>query len=435
MNRVCFFIFAFLIQVKVFALEECKPCLSLEEAWNLVLDNHEKVKSFRIESYQAGLNISQTLHKLLPCIGVSGAVTFSNPSKAVDGSRIVPAILNTVSVTVTQSLLDLRIKPCYLSAKRAKEATCHQNEFELYEILYLTSGAYLTLLQAKDLLQVSENQLALAEQHYLMTKERYEQGEVPVSDLLRSEEEVYRSKCALQAVLCDILIYEEQLSNLVGVDICGYQLAYPVCIDVGNKPNLCYLIDEAYKRRQDLKSVEASIESIEQQVRALKRTNWPKLDIQGDYTLASPETLIYRNNSVSAALWLRIPICDGGLNCLAVKNAEAELSKQQLLFSRMQKDLIVQVKTAYYALDAAEANFSLLEKSLAIAKENYSILTERYKKGQTTNIDLLQALNAYIQAEANFAIARYNLILLTIQLKKETGFFENLFSSKGVCIS
>jgi len=432
-NKLCFFIFAFLLHTKVFALS--KPTLSLEEAWDLVLHNHESVKSLCIENYQATLNISQTLRRLLPCISASGALTISNPSKAVDNSRIIPTIMKTANISVCQSLLDLRIRPCYLSAKLAKEASCHQSEFEVYEILYLTAEAYLIVLQAKDLLRVSENQLTLVEQQYLMTKKRYDQGEASISDLLRSEEEVNRSKCALQDIFSDVRIYEGQLSSLLGVNICDYQLTPPVCIDVGNKLNLFHLIHEACKHRQDLKSVALSIEALKQQICALRRTNWPKLDIQGEYTLASPETLVFRNNSWSAALWLRVPIYDGGLNCLAVKNAEAELTKQQLLFSRMQKDLTVQVKTAYYALESAEANYDLLEKSLVIAEENYSILSERYIKGQTTNIDLLAALNDYIQAQANVAIARYNLILLTIKLKKEMGFFEDLISIQGVCVS
>ncbi len=45
----------------------------------------------------------------------------------------------------------------------------------------------------------------------------------------------------------------------------------------------------------------------------------------------------------------------------------------------------------------------------------------------------MDALNTYIQVQANHAIARYNLILLVLKLKKETGFFDELIN--GVLIS
>ncbi len=146
----------------------------------------------------------------------------------------------------------------------------------------------------------------------------------------------------------DLLIYQEHLSNLTGIEIGCYQLTPPSYADVYIEEDLCLLVQEACERREDLKSLAFSIEAAQQQIIALKRTNWPKLDFLGEYTLATPETLAFRNNSWSAALWLNVPLFDGGINCLNVKNAKAELTKQQLLYARLIKDLRVKVKTAYY---------------------------------------------------------------------------------------
>ena len=422
------FLLACFYTTGVYGSDTYKPCLSLEEVWTLVVNNHEQVKTLCIENYQANLNIRQTLFRLMPCVGASASITYSNPTKAVDGSRIIPTSFKSGSLTLSQSLVDLRLKSCYLSAKFAKEATFHRTEFELYEILYLASEAYVAVLQSNDLLCVSENQLALVEEQYGVIRERYERGEIPITDLLRSEEEVNRARRVLNDVCSDVLIYQEQLSNLIGVEASSYQLIPPdFCVDWDSN-DLCFLVQEACNRRQDLKSLSFSIEAAKQQIEALKRTNWPKLDFLGEYTLASPETLAFRNNSWSAAVWLRVPLFDGGMNGINVKNAQAELKKQQLLYERLSKDLKVKVKTAYYELTSAKANCSLLQNELALSKENYEILSERYKRGQTTNIDLMDALNTYIEVQANYAIAQYNLILLSLKLKKETGFYDELIN-------
>lgn len=425
--------------VFLFVCGFCAPlfshdCISLEAVWRLVMENHEDVKALYLNNYQSQLNVRETLQRFLPQVGASVSLTFSNPSKEVKGSRFVPRSFRAGSLTVNQSLLDLRVRPSYKGAKWSKEATLHQSKHEIYEILYLASEAYLTVLQSEELLNVAENQVNLAQEQYAVTRDRYESGEVPVTDLLRSEEEMNRARRTYLDVKSEVHIYKEHLSNMIGCDVCGLCLLHPG-LDYYCDKDLDFLIEEAFQRRQDLKSITSSIEAAKCLITALRRTNWPKLDFTGEYTLASPETLSYQNNSWSAALWLTMPIFDGGINSTKVKSAEAELAKQQLLYARMCKDIKLMIKSTFFELGSAEENFALLKNELTLAQESYSILLERYKKGQTSNIDLLDALNAYIQAQANLSNAQFNLILLSLKIKKETGFFEELLENEGVLIS
>lgn len=405
--------------------------LTLEEVWCLVIQNHEEVKRLELENYQAGLQVRRTIAEILPKVGASASITYSNPSKDVDGSRIVPSSFKTGSVDVSQTLIDFRFRPAFRSAKFAREATTHQTDFELYELLYLASETYLAVLQSTELLKVAEHQYELARHQFDATQKKYEAGELPITDLLRSKEEVNRAERALWDLETEARIFRDHLSNFAGVDTDCHTLVLPG-FDLEVEADLCCLIQEAGCRREDIQSVAASIEAGKELVRTLKRTNWPKVDFIGDYTLASPETLTYRNNSWSAAFWLTVPIFDGGVNHIVVKNAQADVEKQQLLYERMVKELSVQVKSAYYALRSARENYVLLENEMALAKQNYAILFERYAGGQTSNIDLLAALNSFVQAEVDYTNARYNLILLSIKLKKETGFFGEFLKCKGI---
>lgn len=405
--------------------------LTLEEVWCLVIQNHEEVKRLELENYQAGLQVRRTIAEILPKVGASASITYSNPSKDVDGSRIVPSSFTTGSVDVSQTLIDFRFRPAFRSAKFARDATAHQTDFELYELLYLASETYLAVLQSTELLKVAEHQYGLARHQFDATQKKYEAGELPITDFLRSKEEVNRAERALRDLETEVRIFRDHLSNFAGVDTDCLTLLLPG-FDLEVEADLCCLIQEAGCRREDIQSVAASIEAGKELVRTLKRTNWPKVEFIGDYTLASPETLTYRNNSWSAAFWLTVPLFDGGVNHIVVKNAQADVEKQQLLYERMVKELSVQVKSAYYALRSARENYVLLENEMALAKQNYAILFERYAGGQTSNIDLLAALNAYVQAEVDYTNARYNLILLSIKLKKETGFFGEFLKCEGI---
>lgn len=407
-----------------------KQELSMQQMWQMVIQNHEAIKVGELDNYQACLDVKQTVRHFFPNIAASASLTFSNPTEAVDGSRLIPTSFRAASLLVNQPLFDMRFRPALKGAKYFEQATEARTEFELYEILYMASEVYFGLLQAESLLKVSYNQLNLLENQLTVTQERYENGEIPVTDLLRSEEAVKQAQRTVNDVMSDLCIYEERLTNFLGVDSSCFTLSCEGDFPFGYCESLDGLIGEAISRRLDLKSTFAAIEAAKMRLKTEKRNNWPKLDFIGEYVLASPETLAYRNNSYSAGFLVTLPLSDSGRNCLNVKNLTAEIAKQELAASRLCKDIQVQVKGVYYELESARANFSLLEKELDIARENYQILSERYEKGLTSNIDQLNALYTYIQAEANFTSARYNLMLLQLKLKKETGLFDELVTGR-----
>src|SRR5690606_31967777 len=125
----------------------------------------------------------------------------------------VPSSFKTGSVDVSQTLIDFRFRPAFRSAKFAREATTHQTDFELYELLYLASETYLAVLQSTELLKVAEHQYELARHQFDATQKKYEAGELPITDFLRSEEEVNRAERALRDLETEVRIFRDHLSN------------------------------------------------------------------------------------------------------------------------------------------------------------------------------------------------------------------------------
>ena len=398
----------------------------MEQAWDLVIKNYEDVKSLCLDNYQANLNVKRTLSLLLPRVGLEASLTYSNATKSIDHSRFVPTSLRAGSLQVSQPIVDFRFRPAYLSSRFDHQSVCQQSEYELYEILYITSETYLAVLQSKQLLEVSVNQLKLVQEHYEVTRRLYENGQVPLTDLLRTEEEIHRAHRILFDVENNVRINLQQLTNFIGCDAMLMELLPPEFSSWEQEEDLESLVCEGWKRRQDLKSVGLAVEANKYRIQALCRERWPKLSFGGEYILASPETLGLRNNSWSAALWVTMPIFDAGENRLNVKEAKAVLSKTELLFSRMIKDLKVQITRTYLELLSSKQNYQLLEKEEALSQENYKIISERYLQGQATHIDLMDVLQSYIAAQANHVNAHYNLTLLQLKLKKDMGFFDDL---------
>lgn len=398
----------------------------MRQAWDLVMENYEEVQQLCLDEYQAELNVKRVLSLLLPRVGVEASLMYSNATKEIDGSRFIPTSLRSGTLRVEQPLLNMMLRPSYKSAQLASQAVSQQADYTLTHILFLTSETYLAILQTEALLSVSATQHSLAEQQQAKANKRYENGEAPITDLLQAEEEVNRAERIHLDIRDALRLYHEQLARLLGCETAHLQLTKPDFLQLEQEESLDTLICEGAKRRQDIQSLCSSIESTKFQIKALCRRNWPKLSFLGEYILESPETIALRNNNWSASLWLSMPLFDGGMKRIDVKDARAGLTKAELQYERMLKDLRVELTSTYLEMQAAKRNYALLQTEQNLAQQNYAIMSERYEQGLVANIDLMAAFHNYVEAQANTTTTEYKLTLLKLKLRKEAGFFDDI---------
>ncbi len=390
------------------------------------MENYEEVQQLCLDEYQAELNVKRVLSLLLPRVGVEASLMYSSATKEIDGSRFIPTSLRTGTLRVEQPLINMMLRPSYKSAQLASQSVSQQADYTLTHILFLTSETYLAILQTEALLKVSDVQHSLAEQQLVAAKKRHDNGEAPITDLLQAEEEVSRAKRIHFDIADALCLHHEQLARLLGCETAHLQLEKPNFLQLEQEESLDALICEGAKRRQDIQSLCSSIESAKFQIQALCRRNWPKLSFLGEYILESPETIALRNNNWSASVWLSMPLFDGGMKRIDVKAARAGLTKAELQYERMLKDLRVELTRIYLEMESAKRNYDLLRTEQELAQQNYAITSERYEKGLVANIDLMAAFRNYVEAQANTTTTAYKLTLLKLKLRKEAGFFDDI---------
>jgi outer membrane protein TolC len=129
----------------------------------------------------------------------------------------------------------------------------------------------------------------------------------------------------------------------------------------------------------------------------------------------------YRQNlGYSAQITLNIPVWNWGLTQSRVRQAQYRRDQAQLDLTLTQKQFDSSVRSFYAEADVAQKQAGSLKQSLELAKESLRLTVLRYKAGEATTLEVVDAQttaalarNAYADGLVRDKVALANLGLLT----------------------
>ena len=184
------------------------------------------------------------------------------------------------------------------------------------------------------------------------------------------------------------------------------------------------LVQFAFTHRQELKSFEHKIKSAQGKVSQERGDYFPGLYVGGDYTY----------NDVSEELQLFVPEKQwnanvnlrwnlfGGMRTVA-KTEQAKLSLLQQYSSLDDAKLRIRQQTsnAYIILRKTDSNVELSEELVVAAKEKFEQAQQRYEHGLSDFIELQQARQDYINAQADLVSNFYEYYIALARLDRAIG--------------
>jgi outer membrane protein TolC len=104
-----------------------------------------------------------------------------------------------------------------------------------------------------------------------------------------------------------------------------------------------------------------------------------------------------------------------------VRQAAAAAGKVRALEEQMRSAVQLEVRKAYYDLEASQDRLATSASSVQEAEEGLRIVQRRYEVGMTTLVDVLGAENALIRARTNALQALYDNNIAAAELKLASG--------------
>ena len=172
--------------------------------------------------------------------------------------------------------------------------------------------------------------------------------------------------------------------------------------------------------RPDILAAIATERSSTRLLSAVKGEHWPSISVAGDYFIKThPESPL----DWDIALVCDVPIFEGGIIEAKVREQKARLRTSTLSLEQLRRDTEREVRTTYNDFIASSAKWVRLEESCKISSENYDLQQEDYRRGVSSNLDVLTALRQMHEARRarhdSEMEMRANLVRLHVAAGKE----------------
>jgi outer membrane protein len=157
-------------------------------------------------------------------------------------------------------------------------------------------------------------------------------------------------------------------------------------------------------------------------VKILEGALLPQLNAQGQASYnEQPSTSYDRTSSASVSLNLTVPLYQGGAEYAKVRQAKEQLDTARLQTDANRDQVRARVTSYWGQLDAARASVVAAKAQIDAAELTLTGVQEEWRVGQKTNVDVLDAQTAVVNAKSTLATAERNRLVASFALLAAVG--------------
>jgi outer membrane protein TolC len=285
------------------------------------------------------------------------------------------------------------------------------------------AAAYVGVLRAASALDVARSNGASLAAHARDVEDMRRTGQVPNNDYLAAAVALadarQRELTAQSALDVARALYNRRL---------GRPLDSPVAVEPLTEPlggasiaaPLAELVAAARAGRSEIEALAATAEALTARAAAVRGTRRPQLELGGGYAYVENE-LLSREDFWFVSLGVRVNVLDGGRS----RHAQAALDHQAAAVADERRDrtaeIELEVHRAWAELTNARARIDVAAGAVQQAEENLRVVRDRYRNGEGTNTEVLDAEALRALSASNFDSARYDVRLAELTLARAVG--------------
>ncbi|TAH22147.1 MAG: TolC family protein [Cytophagales bacterium] len=302
---------------------------------------------------------------------------------------------------------------------KQEQITMQQAEINVYkrELVKDVKMAYFKYMQATEAIKIYQNALNLLKESQRINQSLVNNGMAISTVLLRSQSEIGKIEAQIMeaknnsqnaAAYLNFLL-NKPLENQIQIDTAFNTI----------KTNVPESIGSEMGNREELQKIKAGI-SANQQIVNLNKVFWlPKLGTSVD--LGSQGFHWQFNDQTRYALLgvsLDWNLFASGRNKLKIKQAEMDLNALNTQYEQADSQLHLQVRTTVNNYLSALEIYQSTQVQVDAAQKYFNDTFKRYKQGQATQIEYLDARNNLTSAQLQQSIALYNVWIRLAEVER-----------------
>ncbi len=290
-------------------------------------------------------------------------------------------------------------------------------------LILRVATAYFDVLRAEANVEFSQSELKAISRQLEQAQRRFDVGLVPVTDV-RSAQAQYDLAVAQEiAASNQVSTAQEALVLISGVNP---EAIVPLADDLPLLPpspaNIDNWVDMAAEQNLELVIARLANDSSQTQVDIERASRYPTLDLVGSAASSTTEQELRSDADIAEIkLQLVLPILTGGLVNAQVAQARAlALSSGELLLAQ-ERATTQQTRDGYRGVQASISRVKALRQALESTQKAAEATEAGFRAGTRTSVEVLQALRDTFSARSDYAGARYDYIINSLNLKAAAG--------------
>jgi outer membrane protein TolC len=397
--------------------------LTLREAVGIALEKNPLRKAALADTRAASADTETARAFLLPHLTFSETATRGNDPVYVFGSRLRQQRFAQSDFALNQLNRPLPLGnfatrfggawnlfdsfSSWRGLKRARlmeEAARHQLDRTEQEVVFHVVRTYYQAQLAAKQLEVAEQSVATAQAIVERSQARVETGLAVESDLLTAKVRLASRQQELIRARNELALALSQLNVAMGMPMESvFELSQALSEPSLPSLQLQDLESEAVSMRPDLKRIAEEASAQRETVSMAKSAFGPQLNAFAGWELDNPTLLAGGGgNNWVGGLELKIDLFQGGAKRAELSRQRALEAKTAALRQAATDGVRLDVRRAFYDLDANRQQVEVARASVAQAQESLRIHQDRYETGLITITDLLAAEEAAHRSQTDY---------------------------------
>ena len=403
--------------------------LTLEEALARARQNSPQFQAALADAQIAHEDTKQAKDALLPTVSYNNQLLYTQGNGA-GGVRYIAnnAVHEYISQGNAHETLDVAGIYAVRRASAAASLARARAEIASRGLVVTVVQDYFAALAAQRKTDLAQKAADEGEQFLKVTQNLENGGEAAHSDVIKAELQARERRRLLQEARLALLNARLDIAVLLFPDFNDrFELTDDLHASIP-LPTLGEVQQQASRENPDVRGALAAVQQAKDTVAVERSAYLPSLGLDYFYGIdasrfATNSTLLGQqvpNLGSSASATLNIPIWNWGATQSRVKQAQIRQAQSARELSFAQRKLLAEIQSLYNEAQTALDEQSGLSRSAELAAESLRLTTLRYKGGEATVLEVVdaqttsaQAANTYEDGAVRYRVALANLQTLT----------------------
>lgn len=429
-------------------LAQTTQTLSLEDAIKIALQKNVLIKQTENSLELSKSEVLLSYGSLIPSLNANAGLNWTR-SEDEGGVVTFGAITIPLPPTKTESrsysaslssgltLFDGLSNFYSISQSKANYESSKYKMLRLkQDVVFQTIVKYVSVLKAKKLLDVQEENLKWNKKSLETITERNRLGQVTLADVYQQQVNYGNAELLQIQAKNNYEIAKNDLLSYLSLDV---SLPYDVQdFDIQNlikeleseklegvHLQFSELVKSALENRYDYLAKQLEVEANDYGISIARGGHFPRLTASlSASTRSNRLSDLGKSRTYVAGLNLSVPIFNGWTVSNRVQFAEVNLKNAQLSLDELERSIKVNLRKALLDLDASKKKLEVNNKNVLAASENKKINEEKYNLGASTLLNLLIANSQYVQAQNELISSAFDYLIIKKQMEYLLGTLE-----------